>query len=361
MKTERPKILFIPSSGPDYLEDIVYHGLIKILGRERVVDYPRKEIYHCKPGTKINVPEAVHHSQFLNPNKFPMLLFEDVNLNYPVEEIHFEDFDYAIIGSLRHDVIKKVCKVLNKIEKEKIIFLDGEDDPFIRSIYFKKIKAYFKREKLLNNYYSYKYLFFYFFKQMKRTVKYYRDIIQHPLQFPIISSITKMKNIYPLPLGIIDVGFKPENEKIYDICFIGNFTGIKRKKVINFLKSYTSKNKLKAFIGSGLSWWNYMKTLSQSKICVSIRGEGFDAYRYWEIPYAESMLLADEPIIEIPNNFVEGESAAFFKNIDELQEKLDFYLKSNRYLEIGKRGREHLLKYHTSIQRAKNVLKEIVC
>ena len=42
---------------------------------------------------------------------------------------------------------------------------------------------------------------------------------------------------------------------------------------------------------SALPWADYMRLLSRSKIGVSVRGLGYDTYRYWEIPYAGALLL----------------------------------------------------------------------
>ncbi|MBF8251225.1 MAG: hypothetical protein HW382_853, partial [Deltaproteobacteria bacterium] len=36
---KKPRILFINSDEPDYLQDLTYSGLMKVLGAEDVVDY----------------------------------------------------------------------------------------------------------------------------------------------------------------------------------------------------------------------------------------------------------------------------------------------------------------------------------
>jgi hypothetical protein len=362
-KMKQLKILFVPSQTPDYLEDIIYHGLINICGRKNVVDYPFKPAYHYNKKRKKELKLPIQY-RYLNYEKFPMLLFEDNKINYSAnQQIDFDDFDIVIIGSLRLDVIKEVYKILNKVDNQKIIFLDGEDDPFIRAIYFKKLNIYFKREKInnfINNFQRKKYLINYSFRQIMKITRHFYDYIKYPIRLPIIS-FRIPKKIKPLPFGIIDVGFKPSKEKNYDFCFIGGFTNKFRKKVYRFLQNYAKRKNLKAFVATGgLAWKEYMNILSQSKIGIAVRGAGFDTYRYWEIPYAGAMLLSDLPIIEIPKNFEEGKSAAFFKNISELKEKLDYYLKMDRWEHIAKQGRQHLLKFHTSINRARTVLNEFL-
>ena len=359
---KKSKILFVPSQTPDYLEDIVFHGLVKLLGRQNVVDYPLKRAYHYNEGMTLTYDKQIKFTQTADPKLAPFLLFDDRdgqnNFNLDVD---YDDFDGVVIGSLRYDVIKTVYEVLSKFPKETVVFLDGEDDPFIRLIYFKNIRTYFKREKLINDKRGYGYLVSYIERQAIRMVRYFNDFARHPIQLPILPTFA-LKNVKPLPYGIIDIEFELEKEKAYDFCFIAGFSRFSKYRVdvYNFLLDYAKKNKLNAFIaGRGLSWHEYMKIVSQSKISISVRGEGSDTYRYWEIPYAGSMLLSDLPVIEIPNNFVETESAVFFTNIKELKDKLDFYLKNDECLEIAKNGRKHLLKYHTSVQRAETVLKEL--
>ncbi len=336
------KVLFVSTQDADYLGDAIYHGLIGLLGRKNVIDYPLKFRYH--------IPSD-RYSYFSKMDSHPMCLFKDEFENELNEEILFDDFDIIIIGALRNDVRNIVLKVISEVPREKIVFIDGTDDPFVRSVYFKKIK-YFKRECLYNNMTSFKYLMYW----LTRRKIFYN--FKQPL-FPL--SPSNFCKVEPLPFGIIDEGFNPPNEKIFDFCYIASPTIRKRTEICNFLDDYAKKNKLNAFISSGGVKRNkYLDIMAKSKIGISVRGEGFDTYRYWEIPYCSSMLISELPFIKIPNNFEEGKSAAFFSDTKELKEKIEYYLKNDRWYETAKNGREHLLKYHTSINRAKTVLENCV-
>lgn len=43
------KILFLANEVPDYLQDLVFHGLVTMLGPENVFEYPRIERFHRPP------------------------------------------------------------------------------------------------------------------------------------------------------------------------------------------------------------------------------------------------------------------------------------------------------------------------
>ena len=108
---------------------------------------------------------------------------------------------------------------------------------------------------------------------------------------------------------------------------------------------------------SALPWADYMRLLSRSRIGVSVRGLGYDTYRYWEIPYAGTLLLAETPQTVIPDNFVDGREAVFAP-VERLAERARELLDGDTR-EIADAGRRKLLASHTSVQRAGTVLKRI--
>ena len=70
----------------------------------------------------------------------------------------------------------------------------------------------------------------------------------------------------------------------------------------------------------------YAIMLRSSRIGLNCFGMGFDTVRYWELPAHGAMLLSERLPIRIPENFVDGESAVFFDTVQELEEKLAYYL-----------------------------------
>jgi spore maturation protein CgeB len=105
----------------------------------------------------------------------------------------------------------------------------------------------------------------------------------------------------------------------------------------------------------------YLKELGRCKINLSFRGGGFDTLRYWEVPAVGSMLLSEEADIEIPNNFINEESAIFCStDLSDLIDKAEYYLKHEEKRKlIAKNGFNHLSKYHTDVERAQSILSTI--
>jgi hypothetical protein len=110
--------------------------------------------------------------------------------------------------------------------------------------------------------------------------------------------------------------------------------------------------------GTKLSLQSYYDLMMRSKMALSVRGGGFDTMRYWEIPATKTLLLSEEPDIEIPNNFVHGQQALFFKrDLSDVLSLVNAYAKEeHECVAIAQRGYEHLLRYHTCERRAEYVL-----
>jgi hypothetical protein len=100
-----------------------------------------------------------------------------------------------------------------------------------------------------------------------------------------------------------------------------------------------------------------MKLLSRSRIGISVRGLGYDTYRYWEIPYAGALLLAEAPRTVIPDNFCDGREA-FFTPIERLAERARELLSTDTGA-VAEAGRRKLLARHTSVERARTVLERL--
>jgi spore maturation protein CgeB len=71
------------------------------------------------------------------------------------------------------------------------------------------------------------------------------------------------------------------------------------------------------------------------------------------------MLLSEPADIIIENDFKHEESAVFCDpSVDDLIDLCEYYLKNvNTRERIAKKGKNHLLQYHTDVHRAKFILK----
>jgi hypothetical protein len=136
-----------------------------------------------------------------------------------------------------------------------------------------------------------------------------------------------------LTVGLLNSDIPPPKEKRIDISFVAYPSNSLRIKLLLFLKNYVTKRSLISFILLTGKFYNKMKIviphnkhaeiISNSKLSFSVQGAGFDTYCYWEIPFYSSTLVSQEPYIFIEINFVDGESAIFFRNFRELQRKMN--------------------------------------
>jgi hypothetical protein len=108
------------------------------------------------------------------------------------------------------------------------------------------------------------------------------------------------------------------------------------------------------------SWSDYMEAPSASRIAIGVRGDGFDTYRYREIPYAGALLLAETPRTVIPDNFVDGVEAVFAEpEPSRLCAAARRLLESDRVEPIAAAGRARLMGAHLSRHRAETVLERL--
>lgn len=306
----KKRILFVSHGFPSYLSDVLFHGLT--VEGHTVVEYPQSNHYYGDY-------QGNGHNDFLN-----QCCFKFRRPVWKEQEIFEHPFDAVIITSPRPETPELLQDLTKRyLGKVPFAFVDGEDDTKIRDI---KCNIYFKREKLLNYCYCF--------------------------------------NVRPLPFAIIERGESEHKTDIYQACFIcaGHEPTSIRSRIFSVLKPYLNiySNNVEAQ-KCWISYADYATALRSSAIGISASGVGFDTYRYWEIPFFGGMLFSEYPTIEIPNNFTDGENAIFFRSdLVDFQSKLDLLLgKTHLVKDIAIKGREFLLKNHTSVNRARTVLKEL--
>ena len=332
------RLLFLAGRDPDYLQDAVYHGLATLLGPENVVEHPENERFHGAVPPDPRVPMLSFDSPRASTRDLAELLYWA---------------DAIVIASLRDSVIEYVRRVLESKPRKPVVVVDGEDHPYVRGI-APSVDAYFKRETLrrairlrarmpLRRWYH------------RRN---YPDRWTDPLRREIDVATAGSRNVVPLPFSVIDTGFQPAAEKDVDVTFLARPTSPERAAVTDALRALGRDGAVvQSAPESALPWADYMRLLSRSKIGVSVRGLGYDTYRYWEIPYAGALLLAETPQTVIRDNFVDGREAVYApveRLADRARELLDADTR-----EIAAAGRRKLLESHTSVHRARAVLQRI--
>lgn len=349
------RVLLLAPPEYDYLTDGVYHGLVELVGRDRVVDYPRQQRYHRAA---------------VGATKYPMLHFPDGRVGNEgaapaLVRDDIGNFDLVVIGRLHASLLPTLSFVLANVERQRLVYLDGMDDPFLRVSIGRKVSVYFKRELLVPSTESALYRFSKWGTGMRENLCWTRDWLRQPRELPgvlnaICAPFPTPRRVEPLPFGLVDVGYTPPNvEKEYDLAFIGTLSSPRRQQVLTTIETWNRKRKRRLLmkVTDRISWREYLDMLSRTRICINVRGAGIDTYRYWEIPYSGSMLLSERPLIEIPFNFDEGRQAVFF-SAPELEEKLDRLFDDPDQIErIAQAGRQHLMQYHTTVSRARSVLE----
>lgn len=158
-------------------------------------------------------------------------------------------------------------------------------------------------------------------------------------------------------MSVIKHSFPKIDDFDIDVSLVARPTNKLRVRFINALRKIAKKHGLKVYLNTtGVNHLQYEEMLLRSRVCISLPGAGFDTFRYWEIPFYERCLLSFKLPIEIPNNFEDGYSAIFFKNEEELEDKILKTLNSGAYDDLRKNGKQDFLLYHTDVKRAERVL-----
>ncbi len=332
------RVLYVANEQPDFLQDLVFHGLVALLGEENVIDCPRIARYRLAP------PEGT---------PFPMLWF-DLPPREPVDVLDaLGEVDAVVIASLQDGAIGAASRVLDAAPRAPVAFLDGADDPYVRAV-ARRVDVYFKCETLLGSGLRRRLV------PLRRLRDLRSDRAVDPLRRQIALATDRSPRVVPLPLGAVASGIEPAGEQRYDVSFLGSLTSPERRLLRDQLEGLAGEG-LRVFAQLGeerpLPWHEYMAALSASRIAISVRGLGFDTYRYWEIPYAGALLLAEQPRIVVPDNFADGVEAVFAP-ADRLVDRARELLEADTG-EIAARGRAKLLSAHTSVERARTVLERI--
>jgi hypothetical protein len=296
----------------DYGMDTLYDGLCQVLGAENVVEYPWKPTLHgldkdaavnypcwfTYPGEPRSVEEIVRE---LREGRFDLIVFADfVQMNK------------------RDDVLR----MLDAAPDVPVAVYDPWDDGSATQdtareyLGGRNFAAYFKREML--------------------------------------ACLDYGPNAYPLPFGYPDrhvPDAMPEHRGT-ELFWAGKRLFGTRSLYLDHLNAILGRT-----LDQKLTQEEYRRAISDSRIGLSFFGFGFDTVRYWELAAHGCMVLAERPLVRIPFNFVEGESAVFFDDARELEQKLAYYLAHAEEAErIGRAGRDLFLRYHTSSARARQFL-----
>ena len=307
-------VLFLTHPYPNYVPDLLLHGLRKILGPE-VVDYPRKDcLYDGVLGLGV-CPEDQ-----LCPNWFPpdegLVDREDI-----AEKINHGYFEY-IVCDLR------AIPLLNKIRPEwpsGLAIVDGEDVPI---------------------------------QELK------------PGPYLICRRETDgSDSSLPLPMSLPEEVFNlirsyDDVEKVFSVGFLGSTMRLtlERKEFVEQIAQLYPDSLLKTSDvaidtnpspDARLGRNDYYMNLQKCRIVISLAGVGYDTFRFWENTACNALHLSQRIPLSIPNDFEDNTHILRFSNIDEARNCIDSVLNNGfKTDEVVQENRRHLINFHLTSKRA---------
>ncbi len=355
------RILFLTDDALDYASDPLYVGLSRVLGNDRLVDYPYKRSFHD--------PEARVWYVAQRPGR-----------RYGREEItdllRERAFDLVCLASFRRESIEECARLFGQAPFPPMVFVDGEDGANLRHDVLGRfpIRVYFKRD--------------YVWKMGSRL----RDL--GALAWTFRGDRALFERTVPLPLSLV-IDTLPDCggvKKDIDVSYRGRASHPRRVKAVEILsgmegvrfsggvyaspddRAYKLKHgaveRLRTKMlqdGPALETHRqnkqqpeeYYREIAASKIAVALRGGGRTAsLRYFEIAGLGAMLLSDRPETLVPNEFEDRRHAVFCRpDLRDLEELVRYYLREEKEREaIVAEGRAHVLKYHACERRAEYFL-----
>tara|TARA_Y100000591_G_scaffold328923_1_gene356445 strand:- start:362 stop:1369 length:1008 start_codon:yes stop_codon:yes gene_type:complete len=154
---------------------------------------------------------------------------------------------------------------------------------------------------------------------------------------------------------------EPNYNPTFDIFFSGQQSSNLRKELIEFLKSknynfFGRTEKLK------IPFNDYLKTIYNSRINLALEGKGEFTFRHLEILATCSFMVCQSSIndLDLPLPLLDGKHFVSFNNKDDLEEKINFYLKNDKSRnDIALNGRRVLEKHYSPKKHGEFLLSKI--
>jgi spore maturation protein CgeB len=313
------------------------------------------------------------------------------NLDNKVEYFCWKNFfDNSFFSKLQNKflvgtILEKINKsLINKIKEIKpdLVFIYRGTHIYPKTI--KKIKQYgckvfgYNNDDPFSN--KYRLIDFRLWSLYKKSILYYDWIFSYRKK-----NIDDYKNLGYNNISLLRSYYIKEDnyyisniKKFFDIIFIGHWENDKRDEVIKYLIDNNINIKL-----FGTEWEkskyydffiekmgkifpiyekDYNLTINKAKVALVFLSKlNNDSYtrRCFEIPATKTMMLSEYTDDLANNLFEENKEVVYFRNKEELLEKIKFYLQDENLIkEIGQNGYKRLIKDgHEVTNRCKKILK----
>lgn len=305
-------VLFLTHPHPNYVPDLLLHGLRKVLG-DAVVDYPRKD---CLYEGGLGQPWL---------SKVPGLFGDDAGVDREDvrRKVRCEFFDLIIMDNRAVDDCDIVLNFASR--NYGIAVVDGEDTP-----------AYVPPERLII---------------LRRETD--GTDFSIPLQMAMPAELLPLIDKYR------------DEPKRHSVCFIGSrHAGMTdRMELLDRLARQFSDAAIKTWdLPGDVAQWmpldDYYRTMQASHCVLSLPGAGMDTFRYWEAAACNSVHVTKSTDLFIPRDFEhDGEILAcndIVDFVDTVQQVLNGWHKP-----VPAASRAHLLAHHTTERRAVQTLDRL--
>jgi hypothetical protein len=393
------KILYLEHPQADLNAYNIYKGLCELLGEENVIDFPRKRVYRAEydvfDSPYLSMLRLEHTSNKSLPYGIPPFApGEDIisgwpDVRIPVEEApwtwgHFVpkrfkyQGGYPLIGLSTKDRDHSEDDIIRMLKNNEIAFIVLSTSHRVCTIALARL-----RDRLggLNKLPP---IIYTDNGERDELNEHWAHVFNPTIIFKCtLTESTKdslfkkygWRHVYPLPNSNFMLGqnfsehFNTEPSfydsiKKYDV-FYQFLSHVDRENVMSAMERVCLKNNYTSYLKTG-DYFQYLQTLSQSKIVVTKSGVCKETLRYWDINMFETMMLCDNTMGAIHPNPFEHEKSAVFYNSDssslenDLNDRCKFYLEhDSERIKIAQAGMEHLRKYHTNRARAEWMLSVI--
>jgi len=312
------KILFVTHPYPNYLPDLLLHGLRKLLG-PAVVDFPRKEcLYNGVLGLGI-CPDDQRC-----PGWFPSDAGQ-VDRDEIRNKIAQNFFDLVVCD------LRALPFLREQIQQwpRRLVVIDGEDHP----------------QRIAPGPYV----------VCRRETDGSDYSIPLPMALP--------QEIFEWIVGYDNL------PKIYTIGFLGSTHDGSRKRLVASLARHYPQSLFQATaIPTGetpvpqgrMGRDEYYRRLQQCRVVLTLAGAGYDTFRFWENAACKAIHAAAHMPLFIPDDFKDDLSILRFDSIDKLRAKIDRLLSHDEEAEeLILNGRYQLFQNHLTTHRAEYFLQRV--
>ncbi len=317
------RILFINTPETDYLQDLSYAGLSKVLGPGRVVDYPWNPRFHLPLK---GYPRDLGLSGFAWPRALDAI----------------GPFDLVVVGAAKPRCFRSYIDIAKRIPPATpVAFIDGSD--------WTEVGGDLKRLGGWD-----------LFQEADRKRPF--DLV---FKREMVEGAAYGMKTYPLPFSFnFDrLPGKPASSLKYQVSFWAVESNPARTRALGLLENKfdcrtngTVRNQV--FSKYRRKGKRYLEELAACAVVLNLPGAGWDTLRYWEVPALGRFMISMRPRIVIPDNFEDGKEVVFCRDdLSDLVELCQHYLDHAEEREAmaeaaGRKARER----HSDTARARYML-----